>query len=163
LVRSLIPRNDDTICLPEIVARRYRGRQNGKATSAFTLWPHITKTGHHPLLRPLPIDVGCSDLHKNDHMHLGLLDCNRDIQRRWPGCYSSGQKYHWSYWSRMLLLGNHDNSRYELLLGILIYADSDDFQDHGKELHGLKAIAVLMIGAIFATTVSLFFKSLVPK
>ncbi|KND88295.1 hypothetical protein TOPH_07095 [Tolypocladium ophioglossoides CBS 100239] len=25
-------------------------------------------------------------------------------------------------------------------------------QDHGKELHGLKAIAVFMIGAIFATT-----------
>lgn len=28
-------------------------------------------------------------------------------------------------------------------------------QDQGKELYGLKAIAVLMIGFIFATTVSL--------
>lgn len=27
--------------------------------------------------------------------------------------------------------------------------------DQGKEIHGLKAIAVVMMGAIFATTVSL--------
>lgn len=54
----------------------------------------------------------------------------------------------------MLLLGNYRhtwlvfnlcNSEYSMLT----------LKDHGTEIHGSKAIATVMIGAIFATTVSL--------
>ena len=58
----------------------------------------------------------------------------------------------------MLLLGNHRHTRYGFLYlvkSVGTRCNADMIQDQGRELHGMKVIAVLMIGFIFATTVSL--------
>ncbi|KAL8672377.1 MAG: hypothetical protein Q9168_003150 [Polycauliona sp. 1 TL-2023] len=61
-------------------------------------------------------------------------------------------------WGTTVILGKIHFARY--------YAISPDhadmLQDHGNELQGMKAVAVILVGAIFATTVSPHFEIILP-
>lgn len=93
-------------------------------------------------------------------MYSGLLRRHRDLQRRRSGRDTRCKERPWGDRPLVLLLGNHHHTRCDSphipcsYFGGEVCLTLTMLQDHGKELHGLKALAVFMTGAIFATTVS---------